>query len=146
MNKKNRKKLTKIAEADLAIQELSIKPAQAPKQLIVTPQIPVSLHGTAPDQYLTVELFNGTGRKKVVLTPANAYDAIMTILAQKAVEIEAERQLAEEARNKPGRKWSQPDWKLIAVHPAATIIERLPTKSPELMSLKSGQTLEEMGL
>lgn len=121
--------------------------AVAKPALVITPQIAVVLQGTAPDQGLWVEAPNNSGsRHKIELTPANAYSVLMDVLCEKAGEIELERQLAEERRNKPKRRWKQPDWRLIAKHPEATIIQRLPTKASQLAGNKAEQSLEDMGL
>lgn len=141
MSKKHQKAIAAALQAPHPTRE-----AGAKAQLVITPQIPVQIHGTFPDQYLTVEDPSGGHRGKTVLTPDNAYSVLIGILMAKAGEIELERQLREERTKAPARKRAQPDWRLIAKHPEATIIERLPTASPELKSLKAELNLEEMGL
>ncbi len=122
-------------------------PEPGPRPLVITPQIAVSIQGTYPGQELYVERPNQSGsRHKVLLTPENAYSILLDILQEKAGEIELERQLREDQRRSAKRPRKQPDWTLIAKHPEAIIIERLPTRSPALLANKSDQTLEEMGL
>lgn len=117
------------------------------KPLVITPQIPVAIHGTYPEQYLIVEQPNQSGsRKKVKLTPENAYNVLLEILMEKAGEIELERQLAADRKAKGPRRKAQPDFRLIAQHPEVTIIERLATRAKELASNKADKSLEEMGL
>lgn len=149
----------KMSEVNSNLAERAAQPV-VPKTLILTPQIAVAIHGAYPDQYLVVEQPNQSGsRKKVQLTQDNAYRVLMDILMEKAGEIELERQLALEARNK-SRRSHQPDWWLIAQHPQAEIrqgltdaslcakgsITILPTKASQLSSLKAEKTLEDMGL
>lgn len=140
--------------------EVKTTQARVPKALVLTPQIAVAIHGTYPDQYLVVEQPNAfDSRKKVQLSQDNAYRVLMDVLMEKAGEIELERQLAEETRNK-FRRSHQPDWRLIAQHPQAEIrqgltdtslcakgsITVLPTKASQLSSLKADKTLEDMEL
>lgn len=121
-----------------------------PKPLAITPQISVTIHGEFPNQWLTIQDPRNAHTGKTVLTAENCYAELMYVLQAKAGEIELERQLAEERNNRPKRKYSQPDWRLIAQHPGVdgttTIIERLPTIAPQLNAKKSEHTLEEMGL
>lgn len=153
MSKKQRppKKMTKAeSEEQYRLNSAAIQGADSgakTKPLIMTPQIPVAIHGTYPEQYLVVEQPNASGsRKKVKLTPDNAYQVLLEILMEKAGEIELERQLAAERKQSGPRKRAQPDFRLIAQHPEVTIIERLATRAKELASNKADKSLEEMGL
>lgn len=162
MSKKQAKtKQSKLAQIQDLANELGKKTVSGPKALIVTPQVPVSIHGKFPDQELFVETPNGSGtRHRVKLTPANAYSVLMDLLIEKAGSIELERQLSEERNNRARKKYAQPDWRLIAKHAQAEIREGLveasltakgsiivlPTRAKELQSNKTTKSLEEMEL
>ncbi len=140
----------KMAAVEAGLKAQAKAKASGPRQLVLTPQISIAIQGSFPDQYMTVEEPAPAGRKKTVLTQDNIYSTLFTILQAKAGEIELERQLANEQKTKAGRKRAQPDWRLIAKHPEATIIERLaPTvcqTGSGPIGLKAEKTLEEMGL
>lgn len=122
--------------------------------LHLTPQLILALH---LDSSLTVEIPGRSQayRRKLILTPQNAYAELMQALQSRKVEIEAERlQRAEQAakQEKP-----QPNWRLIARHygldGTTEIREWLdghaPTigrTDPKLLGNKSDKSLEEMGL
>ena len=148
---KKRAKVTKSAQIPAPVQS-------GPKQLAITPQIAV---GLGPDLELFVEAPNKSGsRHKVKLTPESAYSYLLSVLTEKAAEIEAERQTIAAAKAKARRRTAQPDWRLIAKHPEAEIrgglteaalcakgsITVLPTRASQLTSLTATNTLEEMGL
>lgn len=114
----------------------------------IIPQIIVTL---SPDGELIAELPGRATRHKIELGKLRtAGQKLYDLLHERKAEIElAQAQQAEAAaqRKAQARKpKAQPDWRLIAQHSEALIIERLPTIAKELRADKSDKTLEEMGL